>query len=123
MLLCEDCRVDPANPRRADIVGLLSNLHSLDDPPYPLLYRELCVYVALTECRGDGVAQVVCVYEETGERVFASRERRITFGDDPLEVVGAIFRIRACPFPQPGLYLVQLWYNGEKIEERPLRLR
>lgn len=123
MLLCEDCRVDPADPRRVDIVGLLTNIRSLDDPPYPLLYPELCVFVAMTECRGEGRVQIACVHEETGRRVFVSPERRVAFANDPLEVAGMIFRIKECLFPRSGLYSIQLWYNGEKIEECPLRLR
>ncbi len=123
MLLCEDCRTDFTSPRRVDILGLLSNIRSVDDPPYPLLYHELCIFVAMTECRGEGQVRIACVYEETGQTVFATPERRIAFGDDPLEVAGVIFRIRDCLFPRSGLYAVQLWYNREKIEERPLRLR
>lgn len=47
----------------------------------------------------------------------------VTFGADPLEVIGVPFRIRDCSFPYPGMYSIQFWYNGEKVEERPLRLR
>jgi hypothetical protein len=123
MLLCEDCRGDPDNPRHVDILGLLTNIRSLDDPPYPLLYRELCVYVALTECRGEGLARIVCTWEDSGQPVFASPERNLVVGEDPLEVVQVLFRMQACPFPGPGLYSVQLWYNEEMIEECLLRLR
>jgi len=52
MLLCDDWKLDPANNRRVIIIGLISNIHALDQPPYPLLYRELCVFLALTEGRG-----------------------------------------------------------------------
>ena len=123
MILCDDWGVDPDNPRRVNIFGLLSNIHAIDQPPFPLLYRELCVFLALTEGRGTGNGLIVCVFEETGQKVFETPPRQIAFGADPLEVVGLPFRIRDCPFPQAGLYLVQFWYNDAKIEERPLRLR
>jgi hypothetical protein len=123
MILCEDWGVDLANPRRVNIYGLLSNIHSVDQPSYPLLYRELCVFLALTEGRGAADGQIVCVFEETGQKVFETPNRQIAFGADPLEVVGVPFRIRDCPFPRAGVYLVQFWYDGEKVEERPLRLR
>lgn len=123
MLLCDDWRLDPQNQRRITIIGLISNIHALDEPPYPLLYREMCVFLALTEGRGQGEAKIVCVFEESGQKVIETRSRRIVFGPDPLEIVGVPFRIRNISFPQSGLYSVQFWYDGELLEERPLRLR
>jgi hypothetical protein len=123
MLLCDDWQLDPANNRRVTIIGLVGNIHALEEPPYPLLYRELCVFLALTEGRGEGEGQVVCAFEESGQTIFQSAKRSIAFGPDPLEIVGVSFRIRNCRFPFPGLYLVQFWYDGIKVEERPLRMR
>ena len=123
MILCEDWRIDPDKPLRISIDGLLTNIHSVDDPPYPLLFAELCVFLVLTEGRGTGTAQIVFVFEETDQKVFATPERQVDLGSDPLEVTGLPFRIRDCPFRKPGIYTVQFWYNREKVEERPLRLR
>jgi hypothetical protein len=115
--------LDPANNRRVTIIGLISNIRALDDPPYPLLYREMCVFLALTEGYGQGEGKIVCVNEESGETVFETRSRQIVFGPDPLEVVKVPFRIRDCTFPRAGMYSVQFWYEGELVEERPLRMR
>jgi hypothetical protein len=123
MILCEDWGIAPDNPRRVNIMGLLTNINAVDEPPYPLLYREMCVFLALTEARGSGSAQIVCLFEETGQRVFGTPKHTISFEDDPLEVVGVPFRIRDCLFPQEGLYSLQFWYNDQMVEERPLRLR
>ena len=123
MLLCDDWQVDPANQSRVHIIGLMSFIRATDDPSYPLLYRELCVFLALTEGRGLGEGYITCVYEETGETVFETPRRSIEFGPDPLEVTGMVFRIRDCWFPRAGLYSVQLWYDGVIAQQRPLRLR
>jgi hypothetical protein len=123
MILCEDWEIDPANPRRVSIHGLLTNIRSLEDPPYPLLYREICVFLALTSARGRGIARIVCVSDESEGTVFETPERQVAFGPDPLEVVGLTFRIRDCQFPNPGMYSFQFWYNGKLLEERPLLLR
>jgi hypothetical protein len=123
MILCEDWSVDPSNARRVNIQGLLTNIDSIDEPPFPLLFPEICVFLALTEGRGAGTAQIICNFEDTGQRIFGTPTRSVSFGDDPLEVVGVPFRIRDCTFPQAGLYSVQFWYNDLKIDERPLRLR
>jgi hypothetical protein len=123
MLLCEDWRSDPDDSRHVTIIGLISNIHAVEVSPYPLLYREMCVFLALTEARGEGKAKIASVFEESGEKVFETREQVIPFGPDPLEVVGVPFRIGGCLFPRPGLYSVQFWYEGEQVEERPIRLR
>ena len=107
MILCEDWETDPQNPRRINIYGLLANIRSLGQPPYPLLYPELCVFLALTDGRGTGKGQIVCAFEETGQKIFGTPKRQIDFGADPLEVVGVTFRIRDCRFPFPGMYSIQ----------------
>jgi hypothetical protein len=122
MLPCEDCTIDSGG-RRVNILGLISNLVALDDPPYPVLCRELCVFVAVTEGRGQGAAKVVCIFEETGETVFESPQRQVAFPPDPLQVTMFVFRIRDCPFPLPGMYSLQFSYNGSVLDERPIRLR
>ncbi len=123
MILCEDWETRPENPRRVSIHGLISSIRSLDQLSYPLLYEEICVFLLLTEGRGIGSAQIICVFEETGEKVFETPMRRVEFGPDPLEVVALPFRIRDCPFPRPGMYSIQFWYNGVKLAESPLLLR
>ena len=40
MILCQDWRSHPQNANRLDITGLLSNIDSFDDPPYPVLLNE-----------------------------------------------------------------------------------
>jgi len=123
MILCDDWEVDPTNSRRVNILGLISNLRSREDPPFPWVRQELCVFLALTECRGAGEGDIRCVFEESGEVIFTTAKQSVQFGNDPLEVVGMPFRIRNCRFPYSGLYSIQFWYNDDLVEERPLRLR
>ena len=123
MILCDDWNQEPDRQRRITIQGLLWNIVSIDEPAYPLFYREFCVFLALTAGRGSGRGRIVCVYESTGEVIFTTRDRQIPFPQDPLSVVGVPFRIRDCSFPVAGLYSIQFWYNDGLLEERPLRLR
>lgn len=122
MILCRDWGFNSASPKLVNIYILLTNIRPTDRG-YPIVMPELCVFLALTEARGTGEGQIICVFEETGQRIFGSRKQQCAFGDDPLTVFGVPFRIRDCRFPQDGLYSVQFWYNDEKVEERPLRLR
>jgi hypothetical protein len=123
LIVCEDVQIDPDRPRRITLVGLLSAIRSVEQPPFPLLYRELCVFLQLTECRGPADGWIEIQFAETGEVLFRTRVRTIPFSSDPLELVGVTFRIRNCLFEQPGLYWVQFWYNNDMLAQQPLLLR
>jgi hypothetical protein len=123
LIVCEDVQVDPENPYRITLVGMISAIQAVGPIPYPLLHRELCVFLQLTECRGPAEGRVELQHADSGEVVFRTRTRTIPLGNDPLEVVGVTFRIRNCLFQAPGLYSVQFWYNGRVIAQQPLLLR
>jgi hypothetical protein len=121
MILCEDWGVDPNNARRVMILGLISNIQAIDDPPYPLLYQEMCVFLALTDGYGQGEGKIICVHEGSGQKAFETRSRPIIFGPDPLEVVGSCLpypRLRVSSTrPLPGAILVRgSGRRGETVE-------
>jgi len=103
LIICEDVQTDPAIPRRVTLVGLISAICAVEEPPFPLLYRELCVFLQLTECRGSAEGRVEIRHADSDQVVFRTRTRTVPFPNDPLEVVGATFRIRNCLFQQAGL--------------------
>lgn len=123
LLVCDDIQYDPKNPRRATLVNLVHAIQSLEQPPYPVLHRELCTLVQVTECRGRGEFRIEIVQADTGRVVRRTRTMSNDFGNDPLEVFGLPFRIKDCPFPEAGLYWVQFWYNDSMIAQEPLVLR
>lgn len=123
LIVCEDVQIDPDNSRRVTLVGLISAIRSLEQPPFPLLFREICVFLQLTECRGSADGRIEIFHADSGQVVFRTRTRTIPFGNDPLEVVGTTFRIRNCLFHAMGLYWIQFGYNEAMIAEQPLLLR
>lgn len=123
LIVCEDVQTDPDTPQRVTLVGLISAIRSIEQPAFPLLYKELCVFLQLTECRGPGDGRIEIRHADSDHVVFRTRTRTIPFGTDPLEVVGVTFRIRTCFFREPGLYWVQFWYNEQMIAQQPLVLR
>ncbi|HEY8503500.1 MAG TPA: hypothetical protein VIL46_02885 [Gemmataceae bacterium] len=124
LIPCDDVRQDPTTPRVVTLVNVVHALQASGTPPYPARHPELCVFVLMTECRGEGRFQVRVVDADTWALAFANRERTLRFPGNPLEVHGVAFRIQECPFPRPGLYLVQLWYDGRMIlAEQPILLR
>jgi hypothetical protein len=81
MLLCDDIRIDADDPACVHVECLLTNVVSLEFPPFPLLREMLCVYLMLTECYGNGVAQIRVVYSDGEHEVplFGSPERLLDF--------------------------------------------
>src|SRR5437016_4424839 len=69
LIVCEDVQTDPNNPRRVTLVSLLSAIRSLDQPPFPLLYREICVFLQLTECRGSADGRIEIQHADSGQVV------------------------------------------------------
>jgi hypothetical protein len=123
MLICDDVEVEKTTPLRLNIEGLLSTIYVRDVFPFPARVRLLCVLLTLTEGRGRGIGQILCVHEESGQNEFASSRRKIQFPSDPLAITSVVFRLHDCPFREPGMYLFQFWYNGVKLAEQPLRVR
>jgi hypothetical protein len=125
LIACEDILVDPTNPRKVSLVNLLSSIRSLEQPPFPLLYRELCVFVQLTECRGSADVALTIAHADSGVLAYSGPARpwRAKLPSDPLEVVGLPFRIRDIAFAEAGLYWLQFWYNGKVLSQQPLVLR
>jgi hypothetical protein len=123
LIACDDILHAPDNPRRVTLVNIISAIHSVNQPPFPIRHPEFCVFVQLVECRGTGDVRIEIVQADPGRVVFRTLTRRVDFGKDPLEVLGLSFRIRNCPFPEPGLYWIQFWYNDHMIAQEPLLLR
>ena len=111
MVLCDDIHLTPENDRQVTIVNLVITIRSLESPPHPLLRRKLCVFLALTECRGEGVGKIVCAAGD-GHKVFETRERRITFGPDPLEVCRRAVPNSRLPFSRSGAALDSILVLG-----------
>ena len=126
MIPCDDVSVDETKSHCVHVECVMGNILSHEDPPFPLVREQICIYLVLTEGHGMGVGQIrVAFVDDEPERLlFGSPEYTIDFrGHTPLELLSVVFRIRDCVFPRAGRYSVQFWYNDRKVEERPLRLR
>lgn len=123
LIVCDDVVKDPNRPKRVTIVGLISAIRVVSDPPFPLLYRELVVFSQLTEVRAAGEIRVDVVRLDDDQLLSRTRAQAVNVGNDPLAIHGLVFRIRDVVFPAPGLHAVRLWYNDQQIAEQPFLLR
>jgi hypothetical protein len=123
MLVCDNWRTDDDNAKRVTIVGLLTKIAPRPGDMFPIVVRSMCVVLFLTNGHGRAHRKVMCVNDETGKIVHDSGNRTIAFGPDRLDVIGVPFRMQNLVFPEPGLYTVEFWYEGELVEDRLLRVR
>lgn len=89
LIACEDIQVDNVNPRRVTLVGVISAIRAKDEPPYPFLYKELCVFVQLTECQGAAEVEVRINQADSGIYVYSGPASpwRAALPNDPLGVL------------------------------------
>lgn len=121
LLVCEDVRARPGSPNKVDVLGLMSAA-GVSRGAFPIRLM-LTVYTVLTSGRGTGEARIVVPAADTDEEVYQSPAYSISFPPDPLRSRGVTFRVSACPFPEPGLYFVELRYNGVALAQVPFEVR
>jgi len=122
LIVCEEILADPSNRNRISLVNLIHSIRSIEEPPSPLRYRELGVFVQLTACRGQGELWVEIREADKDEVLFATQTRSVAFPNDPVRVHGLRFRIRNITFPAPGLYWIQFWYDKRLLAQQPIVL-
>jgi hypothetical protein len=122
LLVCEDLVYNPTKRQSVSLKNLLGNIRPMSHPPYPLRYPQLCVYVQLSECRGDGEARLRVEEADTNTLIYQTPKIKISLGNDPLKKHGLPFRIRDLLFPSAGLYSVEFWYNDVWLGEETLLL-
>lgn len=122
-LVCDDLLTDPNRLGKPMIVGLICLLSPETDPPYPFWLGQMCVFLILTEGRGTGECELKLIFEETGDLVWQTRRLPIAFGPDPIALRGVIFRDHQVPFPSPGVYALQFWYNDQVLAQQTIVAR
>ena len=124
MLLCDDVISDERWAGKPVLVGLISLIRYPADSTEPLTIPKFCVYLILTDGYGKGRVRISCLNEETGQEVFASPERELSFeGKDPAGIYGVVFRLQDCKFPGPWVYAVRFLFEDEEVDRRVLHVR
>ena len=122
MLVCEHAEPSPLNPRRANIYGLFSIIViRTDSASFPCRFG-FTVYIALTECRGDGTGRIVVSDPDAGEVCYRGAPHRIRLSANPLDVHAVIFRVSECVVPRPGLYWIEFEFEGVVLRQEPIQV-
>jgi hypothetical protein len=124
LIVCDEVLPDPQRPGKLLIVGLTTLIGWPADGTAPVRLEKLTVLLILTDGRGTGTVQIVCRDEETEDLVFGSPPARISFeGKDPTAHHSVTFNLLDCPFPAPGVYLVQFLFEGALVQEQTVTVR
>ena len=122
-IACE--RIEHAPGRRN--VALINLIHAIRPAAgalYPLIRRQLSLYVLLT----DGSGRISCqlrllLIEEKETEIYTTPPLTRDLGPDPLAVIGWPLVLQNVPFPQPGLYEFRLLCAGLEIAREPILLK
>jgi hypothetical protein len=116
--VCDDVLQDPASGK-FHVLGAFTAVRPPEGAAYPYLLRQLCVFAQLAGGLGPCSVQARVVDAATGNEVFGSPPHQVTFPGGTT-VVTVLFRLQDCPFPGPGVYLVQLFCQGTFLDDRRL---
>jgi hypothetical protein len=118
-VVCDEVRQLP-NPDRMDVLGAgLSVIRSESNPPFPCK-QTFWVYLLLSDEKRQGRVMLAIRRADSGIQ-YAFREINIHF-PDPLKASQLAIRIFNFEFPHPGVYLVELWYDGQWLLDHRLEL-
>jgi hypothetical protein len=109
VLVCDQMRYD-RDTNKPILVGVFSRMRCSE---FPSPIRPFDVHVAITNGRGRVVLDVVITRLSTEDQIAAvSVEYGFT---DPLAIIHFRSRFRMVSFPAPGVYLVEVFADGNVI--------
>lgn len=121
MLLCQDVLPGPEGTDNVHLMNVCSSIRSRSDPPFPYRLPRLCVFLQLTDAEGEAPGYMLVRQADSDRVVFKSVEHLIRFRDR-LQLKWTLFHIIDCPFPDPGLYLVEFYFEGRWVVDFRLLL-
>lgn len=118
MVLCDEIEPSEAEADVFDLRGVRTDIVA---PSFPYTHPQLCVYLQMTGHEGVVTGRAVVNQVETDDDIASTVEDVVQF-HGPLAFVHVPWKVLDCSFPQPGLYYVQVLFDGKLIGERPLIL-
>jgi hypothetical protein len=121
MILCKDVLPGPEGTGNVQLMNVFSEIRPQGEPAFPYRLPELCVFLQLTDAEGQIHGRVVACQADSGEIAFSSKDHLIHFRDR-LQVKWVLFRIKDCPFPEPGLYWKEFHCGGRWLADQTVTL-
>jgi len=120
-IYCCDNVVEDQSSGKIHVLGVFNAIRPPYGTAYPCRLRQLCVFTQLIGGIGEVSLRLEVVSARDETIVYTSAEQRVRFPDRHT-TMSACFRILECPFPRPGVYLVELYAQGVFLDDRALHL-
>jgi hypothetical protein len=117
-VLCEAISDYGPNPAQKDLQGAgLSQLPSGGSFPFK---RPLFGYAELTDQKARGTLRLALMRADSGRRILF--HPIIVEFANPLQATIIAISAHDCVFPAPGVYFVELWYDGDWLFDQRLEV-
>ena len=120
-IYCCDNVLPDRSSGKIHVLGVFNAIRPPDGAGYPCRLGRLCVFAQLIGGIGEVSLRLEVVSAENEAIIYTSPEQPVRF-PDRRTTMSACFRILECPFPRPGVYLVELYAQGVFLDDRALHL-
>lgn len=117
LIVCDQIITDRLTGKQS-LIGMFSKIHARG---FPAAHPQICVFVALTEGRGETEFTIRIVDSNEERPPIVEGRGKVKF-QDPRAIANLALQFHGLTFPQPGEYRVQLWSAGELLREARLAL-
>ena len=112
IVICDQIIEDKLTGKKS-LIGIFNQIAAQN---FPCRHPQLCVYVSLTDGRGQCIARLRVVHDETNA-VVAEVNGQIQFADVHA-VVELNFGLVGLTFPEPGAYAIEFYCDDFLVLER-----
>ena len=112
IVICDQIIEDKLTGKKS-LIGIFNQIGTQS---FPCRHPQICVFVSLTEGRGQSAARLRIVHDESSQ-VVAEVNGTIQFPDINA-VVELNFNLVGLTFPEPGMYSIEFYCDDALILER-----
>ena len=120
---CNRIETDQDNYHRFNVIGLTTSIQSRAEPPFPFVHRQFVTLVVCTGGEGVGNLVLRIIADSSPRIIFSTPPRHVRFVGDITAIGAVVFRIQNCVFTAPGLYWIELLFDGSVIARQRLNVR
>jgi hypothetical protein len=116
IVICDQIIEDKLTGKKS-LIGIFNQIGAQS---FPCRHPQVCVFVSLTDGRGQCVARLRIIHDESNH-VVAEVNGQIQF-PDVHTVVELNFNLVGLTFPEPGVYSIEFYCDDSLVLERRFRV-
>jgi uncharacterized protein DUF6941 len=104
--------------RKTDLVGIFNSIRA---PVYPHVQRQFVIFAQLIGGLGQIPFYFDVTFPQTGQLVHTTNTHGVSFPRRD-KLIQLAYTMQGCLFPTPGVYLVELFCDGQWVADTSLEL-